>query len=698
VDLIVQAKHYAGSTAKALLRAARAEDAKVAVLKPTRYILVTSQSLTPHQKDALIAAMPSAPLAKGDVLGKEDLNNLLSRHPEVLRSHFKLWLTDVHTLERIVHSGVYNRTDAELDIIKRVVPRFVHNDSVAKAEAVLERRGALIIAGDPGVGKTTLARALTWLHLEQGWKVFVVDDLKEAMAVCTPGEKRLIVLDDFLGQISLSNTTVRDVDQRLPTFLDRVRYNKDIRFILTTRGYLLRQAQLESTRLESADLKAAEVVIHVGDYTRRIRAAIVFNHIYFSGLTLEEKEALLRDHFYLNMVDHRNFSPRLIDLLTSPDYQGHQTTPIREVVARVLENPVELWATPYRSHFSEDSRRVMLVLFFSAFIPNTDDVIRTFSRLVSRAEHRAHVEPLIGRFRQAVKPLDGSVVSSFGAEIDFSNPGVRDFVSAVIIEDRLLSSLLGAMESFEEIGEAFKFYVRNVDALDMTAPKASEWVDALRRTLRSGVMGRVMAIDLGLEMGRFFGEDAGSTLEFVEEILQSLSVDEHDASGEVFYRSALNHYGELTRDRQLLVPSIGTLVDQLTNMLFESGHELSLDEISAINKAIRESGEGSLNLYDATREALRVYLGELQSKLDDISSPDELDDREADLRNILNGYGLRLEPEHERVLDIRRAMVEDESNSSSSYYPTTSKSEAGQDVTDDEVKSLFGTLLAKVEQ
>ncbi len=41
--------------------------------------------------------------------------------------------------------------------------------------------------------------------MEQNWKVFVVDDLQEAMAVSTAGEKRLIFLDDFLGQISLTN-------------------------------------------------------------------------------------------------------------------------------------------------------------------------------------------------------------------------------------------------------------------------------------------------------------------------------------------------------------------------------------------------------------------------------------------------------------------------------------------------------------
>lgn len=38
--------------------------------------------------------MPDAPLSLEDVLGREDINNLLGRHPNVLRQHFKLWLTE----------------------------------------------------------------------------------------------------------------------------------------------------------------------------------------------------------------------------------------------------------------------------------------------------------------------------------------------------------------------------------------------------------------------------------------------------------------------------------------------------------------------------------------------------------------------------------------------------------------------------
>jgi len=189
---IVQAKHFLDSGVEALIRVVRQENDKVAKLAPARYLLATSVSLTPSAKARLQQAMPAAPLAEDNIFGRADLNNLLGRHPEIERKHFKLWLASTSVLERILHSGVYNRTQTEIDIIRGMVPKFVHNDSVPAAEAILAKSGALIIAGEPGVGKTTLARMLVWLHAERDWRISVIDDIKEAFEIATEGEKRLI--------------------------------------------------------------------------------------------------------------------------------------------------------------------------------------------------------------------------------------------------------------------------------------------------------------------------------------------------------------------------------------------------------------------------------------------------------------------------------------------------------------------------
>jgi ABC-type polar amino acid transport system ATPase subunit len=108
-----------------------------------------------------------------------------------------------------------------MEIIKKMVPKFVHNESVPQAEAKLKKYGALIITGEPGVGKSTLARLLVWLHAEHNWRISLIDDIKEAFEIASEGEKRLIFFDDFLGQVRLSADLIRSVDQRFHLFFQR---------------------------------------------------------------------------------------------------------------------------------------------------------------------------------------------------------------------------------------------------------------------------------------------------------------------------------------------------------------------------------------------------------------------------------------------------------------------------------------------
>ena len=239
---IVQAKHDPDVRTDSLVREAARENEKVKRLKPARYLFCTSASLTPQGKDKIKAALPDAPLELSDILGRADLNNLLTRHKEIEKQHFKLWLASTAVLERILHSGVYNRTQAEMDEIKAMVPKFVQNQSVPAAEAILEKHGALIIAGEPGIGKSTLARMLVWLHAEQDWRISVIDDISEAFEIADGSEKRLIFFDDFLGQVGLTRDLIRGVDQRFPPFFRRVKSNPNLRFVLSPHAitYLLR--------------------------------------------------------------------------------------------------------------------------------------------------------------------------------------------------------------------------------------------------------------------------------------------------------------------------------------------------------------------------------------------------------------------------------------------------------------------------
>ncbi len=690
-DIVVQAKHYEAGGFRSLLRAAKREDSKVLNLAPSRYIFVTSLSLTPELKRKVIEAMPSTPVSAGDVIGREDLNNFLGLHPHVLRQHFKLWLTSTVVLDRILHSAVYNRTDAELDRIRQLVPRFVHNSSVAEAESILEDRGALIIAGEPGVGKTTLGRMLLWLHMEQNWKVFVVDDLQEAMVVSTAGEKRLIFLDDFLGQISLTNELLGKVDQRLPVFLDRVRNNKDLRFILTTRLYLLNQAQIQSDKLSSPRVNASEMILNVGVYTRIIRAKVVFNHIYFSDMVEEEKAKLLKGDFFLKMIDHRNFSPRLIDLLTSADYYSADDDSIQATVLRVLDNPSELWERPYRSHLSADARCLLWAIFFTGLYVSRELCLQLFKHILVHADKNKISVDLVSRFRTGLKELSGSFVEIGDKEISFANPGVRDYLSKVFIDDHLLPIVVKSVSTLYEFRVVWSFF--RVNILHCRAQFAGHdlWVAAMGRIQSHWSNSAIESLRHILEMIEHLpGLDMNILLKKVIDDLVLQGIEPQ------------NHYDCLFSLRQfkrlhfktdsLLALACDALTNAAAKMLSGAGDNIAIEDIKSIANALEPLMEES-TLHSAASNALHFYISGIEERLSDVESTEELETLRENFISVANSYGVRIAPTLiKRIQDRRENIAKRESEEDTDPYQQSGQQATAGKISDAEIKSMFSLM------
>jgi len=160
-SVVLQCKHYAGSRFPDLKSSLKREAKKLTKLKPKRYLLFTSQSLTPTKSDALAAILCKHLAAPEDIWGREDIEASLKRHPDVEKAHIKLWLSSAAVLERILQSGLEAFTQATKEEILEELRVYVSNPSFDEAAKKLEQQKILIISGPPGVGKTTLAKSLS---------------------------------------------------------------------------------------------------------------------------------------------------------------------------------------------------------------------------------------------------------------------------------------------------------------------------------------------------------------------------------------------------------------------------------------------------------------------------------------------------------------------------------------------------------
>ena len=291
------------------------------IIKPRRYVLATSVGLTPANKAELRAAIGTYCRSDDDILGRDDLNNLLGRHPTIEQSHFKLWLTSTSVLKKVLNNGTFVLSEEEEEHIRRRFARFVPNDSVHRAREILDRHHVCIIAGIPGIGKTTLAEVLVVGYLDQGYELVKVSaDIAEAIQQYSSEHKQVFYYDDFLGQTSLEFKLNKNEEKRLLDFIRMVaRQGSNKRIILTTREYILRRAGQIFEVLGRADLDPKTCVIDLADYTNLHRAQILYNHLYFSDLPRVYLRNLSVSGMYHEIVQHPHYNPRLIEQMTAPE-------------------------------------------------------------------------------------------------------------------------------------------------------------------------------------------------------------------------------------------------------------------------------------------------------------------------------------------------------------------------------------------
>jgi hypothetical protein len=241
-SLIVQCKHYIGSgTTKLIADLKNHESPKVKKLSPQRYVVATSVGLTPSNKDEILDMFPSC-ISTSDIYGRDDLNNLLTRHPKVELSHYKLWLTSTHVLEALVKSATINRTRLDLERIHGKLKYYVQNVSFVRAKKILDEQHYCIISGIPGIGKTTLAEALFIDHVRRGFEpVRIYRSIDEGFEMFKQGVPQVFYFDDFLGTTAFDESSLeRNEDKQLLSFLQSIHSSSgEKKLILTSRDYIL---------------------------------------------------------------------------------------------------------------------------------------------------------------------------------------------------------------------------------------------------------------------------------------------------------------------------------------------------------------------------------------------------------------------------------------------------------------------------
>jgi len=457
-NLIVQCKHYAETGYKGLLTTLKKEAIKVGKIKPKRYIIATSVPLSPQNKEEIKCLFSPYSKSTTDIFGKEDINNLLGKHPEIERQHFKLWLTSTTVLERILHSRVYSQSELAKQEIKKKIKYYVQNESFFIAKKLLKEHNYCIISGIPGIGKTFLAEMLLVYYTNRDYEPFkITSDISEAFSVLKSSERQVFYYDDFLGQTGLEEKLSKNEDQALIDLINYVQKNKNTKFILTTREYILKQAKATYERLATSNFDIWKCVVELESYTRMDRAKILYNHLYFSDLPSVYIDALLSQKRYLKIIDHKNYSPRIIEWMTKI-FNANEWQP-NEYPARFftnLDNPSRLWKHAFERQISNASRHLLLVLCsFKGYI-FINDLENAFNKFYQLQSAKYSFQSRSNDFKEALYELEGTFLkierTSKGLIIGFHNPSIRDYLETYLSENAdALITLCASSVFYEQI-------------------------------------------------------------------------------------------------------------------------------------------------------------------------------------------------------------------------------------------------------
>lgn len=437
---IFQCKRYGPDKYSKLKTALNEELPKIAKLSPQNYKLITSVNLTPKRKSELFKLLKQWCKSESDILGRQEINTLLGKHPSVLKNHFKLWLSSTEVLEQIVHSKIFNLSDSKIESAKHELGKIIVHDGFNKCAKILEENNHVLIAGDPGIGKTTLANFISCKLLKEGYQIiFVSTDIDDAWEILhqfkDTNKKLLLVYDDFLGQSEFStNKLSKNEDKRIIDLIEKCRNSNNLKLILTTREYILEEAKQQSGGLNDSDEEIEKFIIRISDYTTQNRAQILFNHLYFSQLSDEKLKRVVESQIYKDLITSKNFNPRIVaTVCNSKKSREIQNDKYIQYLKDVFENPELIWERPFNREISPTAQKILLLLLTLNGSANYSEI----KKLTKRSYLKSSSLAFANDFSRAFKQIEGNFTITHPYKdnerkvhlVNFANPSIEEFLT-----------------------------------------------------------------------------------------------------------------------------------------------------------------------------------------------------------------------------------------------------------------------------
>lgn len=455
--VIFQCKHWPESSLSTLLSSLRNKELpKVKLLKPEKYIFVTSQGLSASNKTEIKTIFSPYILDDSDIYGKEDLNDLLRKYPYIEQSHFKLWLHSAKMLDIFANSAIIGRSNFTLDEIIEKNARYVPTNNHTNALEILDKNNVIIITGEPGIGKTTLAEQICLHYISQDFQLCVgANSIDELESFYKENTKQIFYFDDFLGRNFLE-ALERHEDTHIVGFIKRINKDSTKRFVLTSRTTVLNRGKSLTELFSHEKINRHEFELEVKSLSAYDKAKILHSCIWYSKLPKSYIEVILTGKKYLEIINHQNFNPRIISFITDPTrLVDVKIDKYWDYITEKLNNPEDIWEHVFFRQLNDYSRVILLLVVFNGRSINEANLRLSFTNAITDNYFAKYTGEQ--NFDNCIRLLVGSVLNrSINKKretfYDLFNPSIADYIIKKFSSDSsLLISVFSALNSYDAI-------------------------------------------------------------------------------------------------------------------------------------------------------------------------------------------------------------------------------------------------------
>jgi hypothetical protein len=483
-SIVVQCKRTKSLSEETLKK----EKEKVKLLNPKVYYFVTSAELSVMKFDEIKQEFSQWITSDKNIYHKSRLNNLLDVYIDIHHKHYKLWLNSSTIFNSLINKHLFERSKALISDIQRSYKYYVKNESFNKATEILNKSKFIIISGDPGIGKSTLAKLLIWEYLQKGFELLEIRKVIKGEQLLSEDTDNCQVyyFDDFLGENFLKFDVIEGRAGDLYSFILRIMNNKNKVLIMTTREYILKQAKEKYEKLNQQEIELYKHTLDLSSYSRKIKTMILYNHLYYSGIPIEHIEDLITKKAYKTIINHKNYNPRLIERMTVK-LKDVLPSEYSESFIRILDFPLEIWNKSFESQISEGSKYILFILLSFGEPVVLSELKIAFNHFFNLIVRNSNIDFRPYDYRNYLRELEDSFIKTNITNkdehyLDFQNPSIKDFLINLVINDKdtlkilIKSSIFYAQFSYV-LNFLTKRYRKDVEIKSIIAESFSNYFD-----------------------------------------------------------------------------------------------------------------------------------------------------------------------------------------------------------------------------